>query len=289
MKRKIKTFIGITIGVLLISIAYYFFLEPVNLVTGGVTGLMILLKPILPFEPSVLMYILNISLLIIGLFTLGKDFFLKTCYASVLSPTIILIFEKTLSSDLILKGVNEANWYFISAIVSCVLMAVGLGICFRLNATTGGMDVVQKMMTKYLHIPYSKTMYLTDMVIIFVSGFFIKSTNSIYGIEGVVFGILVVYGIGFIVDYIALDAKSRRTAYIITSKPKEMKDMIFTRTKRGVTECDVRGGYTNNDLVMLICTLDNQEAYKLRDYIHEIDKDAFTFMSQTKEVIGEYD
>lgn len=289
MKRKIKTFIGITIGVLLISIAYYFFLEPVNLVTGGVTGLMILLKPILPFEPSVLMYILNISLLIIGLFTLGKDFFLKTCYASVLSPTIILIFEKTLSSDLILKGVNEANWYFISAIVSCVLMAVGLGICFRLNATTGGMDVVQKMMTKYLHIPYSKTMYLTDMVIIFVSGFFIKSTNSIYGIEGVVFGILVVYGIGFIVDYIALDAKSRRTAYIITSKPKEMKDMIFTRTKRGVTECDVRGGYTNNDLVMLICTLDNQEAYKLKDYIHEIDKDAFTFMSQTKEVIGEYD
>ena len=289
MKRKIKTFIGITIGVLLISIAYYFFLEPVNLVTGGVTGLMILFKPILPFEPSVLMYILNISLLIIGLFTLGKDFFLKTCYASVLSPTIILIFEKTLSSDLILKGVNEANWYFISAIVSCVLMAVGLGICFRLNATTGGMDVVQKMMTKYLHIPYSKTMYLTDMVIIFVSGFFIKSTNSIYGIEGVVFGILVVYGIGFIVDYIALDAKSRRTAYIITSKPKEMKDMIFTRTKRGVTECDVRGGYTNNDLVMLICTLDNQEAYKLRDYIHEIDKDAFTFMSQTKEVIGEYD
>lgn len=289
MKRKIKTFIGITIGVLLISIAYYFFLEPVNLVTGGVTGLMILFKPILPFEPSVLMYILNISLLIIGLFTLGKDFFLKTCYASVLSPTIILIFEKTLSSDLILKGVNESNWYFISAIVSCVLMAVGLGICFRLNATTGGMDVVQKMMTKYLHIPYSKTMYLTDMVIIFVSGFFIKSTNSIYGIEGVVFGILVVYGIGFIVDYIALDAKSRRTAYIITSKPKEMKDMIFTRTKRGVTECDVRGGYTNNDLVMLICTLDNQEAYKLKDYIHEIDKDAFTFMSQTKEVIGEYD
>ena len=97
MKRKIKTFIGITIGVLLISIAYYFFLEPVNLVTGGVTGLMILFKPILPFEPSVLMYILNISLLIIGLFTLGKDFFLKTCYASVLSPTIILIFEKTLT------------------------------------------------------------------------------------------------------------------------------------------------------------------------------------------------
>lgn len=289
MKTKIKSFLGITIGVVLISIAYYFFLEPANLVTGGVTGLMILFKPILPFEPSVLMYILNISLLIIGLFALGKDFFLKTCYASILSPTTILIFEKTLSSDLILKGVNESNWYFISAIVSCALMAIGLGICFRVNATTGGMDIVQKMMTKYLHIPYSKTMYLTDMVIILVSGFFIKNPGVIYGIEGVVYGILVVYGVGFIVDYIALDAKSRKTAYIITSKPKEMKDMIYSRTKRGVTECDVRGGYTNNELVMLICTLDNQEAYRLKEYIHEIDDNAFTFFSQTKEVLGEYD
>ena len=289
MKTKIRAFLGITIGVMLISIAYYFFLEPANLVTGGVTGIMILFKPILPFEPSILMYILNISLLIIGLFTLGKDFFLKTCYASVLSPTIILIFEETLESDMILKGVNPSNWYLISAVVSCVLMAVGLGICFRVNATTGGMDIVQKIMTKYLHIPYSKTMYLTDWVIILVSGFFIKDANVIYGIEGVVFGILVVYGVGYIVDYIALDAKSRRTAYIITSKPKEMKEMIFSCTKRGVTECDVRGGYTNKDLVMLICTLDNAEAYKLKEYIHKIDSEAFTFMSQTKEVIGEYD
>lgn len=87
MKKKLWTFLWITIGVLLISVAYYFFLEPSKLVTGGVTGLMIMLEPFLPFPPSILMYILNISLLLIGLFLLGKDFFFKTCYASVLSPT----------------------------------------------------------------------------------------------------------------------------------------------------------------------------------------------------------
>lgn len=75
MKKKLWTFLWITIGVLLISVAYYFFLEPSKLVTGGVTGLMIMLEPFLPFPPSILMYILNISLLLIGLFLLGKDFF----------------------------------------------------------------------------------------------------------------------------------------------------------------------------------------------------------------------
>ena len=114
MKKKLWTFLWITIGVLLISVAYYFFLEPSKLVTGGVTGLMIMLEPFLPFPPSILMYILNISLLLIGLFLLGKDFFFKTCYASVLSPTFILILEKTCEPDIILKGVNPNNWYFIS-------------------------------------------------------------------------------------------------------------------------------------------------------------------------------
>ena len=152
MKKKLWTFLWITIGVLLISVAYYFFLEPSKLVTGGVTGLMIMLEPFLPFPPSILMYILNISLLLIGLFLLGKDFFFKTCYASVLSPTFILILEKTCEPDIILKGVNPNNWYFISMLVSSVLMAAGLGICFRVNATTGGMDIFQKIMTKYTQI-----------------------------------------------------------------------------------------------------------------------------------------
>ena len=137
MKKKLWTFLWITIGVLLISVAYYFFLEPSKLVTGGVTGLMIMLEPFLPFPPSILMYILNISLLLIGLFLLGKDFFFKTCYASVLSPTFILILEKTCEPDIILKGVNSNNWYFISMLVSSVLMAAGLGICFRVRIKVG--------------------------------------------------------------------------------------------------------------------------------------------------------
>lgn len=288
IKKKLVQYLEIIVGVILLDLAYYFFLEPSKLVTGGVMGLAIMVEKYLPFSSSIFIYICNISLLILGLFMLGKEFFIKTCFASIFSPTVVLLLEHTCSPDAFLRGVNETNWYFISMLVAGAATAIGLGICFRANATTGGIDIVQKIMTKYLHIPYSKTMYFSDWLIILLSGFVIRN-GSVYGIEGVVYGGITVVLIGYIVDYIALNAKTRRTAYIITSKPSEMKAMIFDTTGRGVTECDVRGGYTGNNMIMLICTLEKTEAYKLQDKIHEVDKDAFTFMSQTKEVVGEYD
>lgn len=287
-KKKLIQFLEITFGIFLLSVAYYFFLDPSKLITGGITGITIMVKDYLPFPPSVFMYICNFALLAIGFFLLGKEFALKTIYASIMSPTFIMIFEFTIDTDVFLKAVNPANHYFISMIAGGLLTALGLGICFRNNATTGGMDIVQKILAKYLHIPYSKTMYLTDWAIIIISGFFINKGSSFYGIEGVIYGSLCVIIIGYVVDAIALNAKTRKTAYIITSKPAEMKQMIFDLVGRGVTESDVRGGYTGNNMVMLICTLEKSEAYKIRDRIHEIDSGAFTFMSQTKEVVGDY-
>lgn len=288
IKHKIIQYLEIIIGVSLLDIAYFFFFEPTSLVTGGIMGLSILVDQYLPFSPSIFMYICNISLLVLALFTLGKEFFIKTIFASLFSPTIVLLLEKTCNPEWFLQSVNEANWYFISMIVAGPLTALGLGLCLRAHGSTGGMDIVQKIMTKYLHIPYSKTMYFTDWVIVIIAGFFV-SDKYVYLIEGVVYGVITVLIIGYVVDYIALNAKSRRTAYIITSKPDEMKAMIYERIGRGVTECDVRGGYSKENLVMLICTLDSSEAYRLQDYIHLVDEHAFTFMTKTKEVVGEFD
>lgn len=285
---KLISYIEIVIGVICLDIAYYFFLQPTSLVTGGIMGISIMVEDFLPFSPSIFMYICNISLLILGLFTLGKDFFIKTCFTSIFSPTVILIFENTLETDLFLRSINQNNWYFASMIIAGIFTAIGLGLCFRRNATTGGIDIIQKIMTKYMHIPYSKTMYLTDWVIIILSGFFVSETY-IYNVESVLYGSLSVLLVGYLVDYIALNGKSKRTAYIITSKPNEMKQMIYDQISRGVTECDVRGGYTGNNRTMLICTLDKLEAYKIQNFIHIVDPESFTFMNQTKEVVGDYE
>lgn len=288
MKSKIWQFNKITFGIILMSLGYYFFLEPSGLITGGVMGLALVVKDFIPFSPSIFMYIVNGALLILSAFLLGKESTIKTIYASVLSPTIILILEQTCPSDIILKGVDPSNWFLISAIASSIIIGIGLGICLKCNSTTGGMDIVQKILHKYFHISYSKSMHYTDAIIILLSGFFVNKAGSVYGIEGVIFGFVGVIVIGFIVDYIALGAKSRRTVHVITSKPDEIKQMIYDKTDRGVTLCNVKGGYTNDDLVMVICTMDEYEAYKIREFIYEIDPSAFTFMSQTKEVIGDY-
>ncbi len=287
-KHKLIQYVEIIIGVILLDLAYFFFFEPASLVTGGIMGLSILIDDYLPFSPSVFMYICNITLLIIALFALGKDFFIKTIFASIFSPTVVLILENLCEPTWFLSSVNPANWYFISMLVASPLTALGLGLCLRAHGSTGGMDILQKIMSKYLHIPYSKTMYLTDWLIVILSGFFVES-NHLFSIECVVYGVLSVLIIGYVVDYVVLNAKTRRTAYIITKEPDKMKQMIYDKIGRGVTECDVRGGYEQKNMVMLICTLDVNEAYRLQDYIKQIDSTSFTFMTKTKEVVGEFE
>ncbi|MGL4950013.1 MAG: YitT family protein [Anaeroplasmataceae bacterium] len=284
-KKRVRQFIEISIGVLLLDIAYYFFLTPTGLVTGGTMGISIIISDYLPFSPSIFLYIVNGILLVVGLILLGKDFFFKTCYATVLSPTIILIFEQTMSPDFFFK-VDVQTPYIVAAIIGGLFTALGLGICFKNQGTTGGMDVIQKIMVKYMKIPYSKTMYLTDGLVILIGGAFVSLGN--YDIEMVLYGVMTVILVGYLVDIIVLKAKSRRTAYIVTTKSNEMKEMLFKSIGRGVTECDVRGGYTDENKVMLICTMEKNQAYKLLELVNEVDPDAFAFISATKEVVGNY-
>lgn len=286
MKKHIIQLVWIFLGVLLLDIGYFFFFLPTNLVIGGTMGIAIIVEKYLPFSTSIFLYIIDGILLIIGLIFLGKEFFTKTIFATLVSPSIILIFETFCDSNFFFKDSMQSS-YFVAMVAGGLLTALGLGLCFRNNGTTGGMDVIQKILSKYLHIPYSITMYLSDVIIIFIGGLFISS--KVYDIEMVIYGVICVIGIGFVVDFVALNAKSRRTAYIITTKPLEMKNMIYEKIDRGLTICDVKGGYTNESKTMIICTMDKSEAYRISEYVKQVDEEAFTFITQTKEVAGNYE
>ena len=287
MKKHIIQYIWIFIGVLLLDIGYYFFYLPSNLVTGGTMGIAVIVRKFLPFNTSIFLYIVDGILLLIGLIFLGKEFFIKTVFATIVSPTIIFIFENTLDSNFFFKNTMQSS-YFVAAFAGGTLSALGLGLCFRYKGSTGGMDVIQQILSKYFHVPYSIAMYATDIVIVLIGGFFVTKGVA-YDIEMVIFGVLAVVGVGFVVDYIALNAKSRRTVYIITTYPIEIKEMIYEKIDRGVTICDVKGGYTETPKTMIICTMDKSETYRINEYISEIDKNAFTFITQTKEVSGNYE
>ena len=303
IKRVAKQYILVTLGVIILDISFYFFMEPASIVTGGVFGLSIILEPLFNmagewFTASIFLYIVNITTLFLGLIFLGKDFFLKTMYGTLLSPTIVLLLELSCDPNFFYAGINDGNKELICLICGALLCGVGVGIAIHAGGSTGGMDVIQKIMSKYAKIPMSVSMYLSDGLIVLLAGFLLSKTvdgelvrsyTYMYQIENVVWGVLGVFIQGYIIDYICLNAKSRRTVYVITNNPDKIKDLIYSDVGRGLTLSDVRGGYTNDSKTMITCTMDKNEAYRVTEAITELDPHAFTFVTSCKQVSGEYD
>ena len=291
-KKFLKQYLMITFGVILLNLAFFFFLEPASIVTGGMMGVAIIIEPILKnigtwFTSSIFLYIVNGICLVLGLIFLGKDFFLKTIYASVVQPSILFIFERTMDHNFFYKTITDTNQGFICLICASILSGVGIGIAVKYNGSTGGMDVVQKIISKYCKVPISTTMYVTDAIVVLFAGFAFNPFS--YNIERVVLGVSGVIAVGFIVDVVALSLKPRRTMYVITKNPELIKDLIYKNLDRGVTFNKVIGGYTGDEQVMVICTMDKNEAYRMTSIVTDADPKAFTFVTSCKEVKGEYD
>ena len=304
--KTIKSFFEIILGVFMLAFAFYFFFSPTKLVNGGVSGITIILRStplgsISWYKDWMFMYLAQIVLLICALIFVGKDFFLKSILACVLDPTFNLIFEKSNCNPMyFLQTVPPSNFYLVSTVVGGLLSAVGIGICLRANSSTGGMDILQKILQQKLHIPYSKSMYLTDFFVVIIAGFVVNNYEIVgvdvsniegftYNVEMVIYGLVTVWLTGYVCDYIALNARKRRTAFIICDDPDIIRDYIFNEFDRGLTIVDAIGGYTNNPKKMIVCTIEKSQCYILRDKIKELDPSAFTFFAETKEVVGEYD
>ncbi len=288
--KLIHQYMFIFFGIVLYDIGFYFFLSPAKIVTGGMSGLAIILEPYLLqigswFTTSIFLYIVNGICLILGLIFIGKDFFLKTVYATLLQPTVLLIFELTMSSNYFVDSITN-NVELICLLCGSILAGVGIGIAIKFNGSTGGMDVIQKIISKYFNVPISVAMHVSDGLVVFISGFVFSPFG--FKIEKVVYGLIGVFAIAYIIDFIALSLKPRRTMYVITKKPNEIKELIYKEINRGVTFSSVYGAYSGEELTMVICTMDKNEAYRMTSKVVEIDKEAFTFVTSCKEVKGDY-
>lgn len=297
-KKWFIQYLWISVGVIFVTLGYYFFFDPAHIIAGGVTGLAVFLKPLLWensswFTSSIFLYGIEAICLLLGLIFIGKDFFLKTIYASLLYPSLVFILERiTIPGDaplqmVIYNSISPENVKLICLFLGALLTGGGVGIALRNNGSTGGIDVIQKMISKYAKIPLSQTMYFTDWVIVLFAG--LNFTPFSYSIEFVVYGSIAVIVEGFIIDYIALSIKPRRTVYVISDNPQSIKDLIYSELDRGVTFSPVMGAYTNKERTMVICTMDKNEAYRIVGMISKVDPKAFTFVTSCKEVRGEYD
>ena len=280
-KRYFKEWFYITIGIIVASIGYSFFVVPNNIVTGGVSGLGVLLMNLLNgFDPSLTILIANIIFLVVGLFFVGKDFFLKTVYGSIAFPLFIeltgLIYE-TIGYDLTTANLDIT----LIILFAAILIGYGLGLSIKHGGSTGGTEVLQKIAFKYFHIPFSISLYVFDGVVILLGMVLLGNVqNSLYAI---VFTILM----GYVMDSIIFSGFNKRAVYIISNEKEEIKKQILEACNRGVTSMKVVGEYSKQEKEMLVCVLSSNEYYKLRDIIENVDPKAFYFAVRASEVRGE--
>ncbi|HRT68781.1 MAG TPA: YitT family protein [Bacilli bacterium] len=279
-KKRILEFIYITCGVAIASFAFSFFLNPNNIVIGGISGISIIIKDLTGgYNPATMILILNVVLLLIGLIFLGKDFFIKTAYGSIMFPVFIWLFDFIYQ----IIAIDFSQMDMILVIVfSAIIMGSGLGIVVKHGGTTGGTEIPQKILFKYFHLPYSISLYILDGTVILL-GFILMEQK----IDFVFYEIIFMFICGFAMDLVIFSGFNKRAVYIISEKAEEIREELLTNFDRGVTGIKVIGEYSQSEKKMLLCVLSTLEYYKLRDFIGKIDKNAFFYAVRASEVRGE--
>lgn len=275
MIKKFNEFVIINIGMIMVACGMYFFLMPNNLATGGANGLAIVINSFIPtISVGMIMIFINIVLFILAFIVIGKEFGVKTIYASFGVSFIILILERTVVISHSLTGD-----VFLELILGILISGVGMGIVFNQDASTGGTDIIAKILNKFFHIDLGKGVLLSDLFITIMAAFAFNIKASLYAMLGVIIN-------GFVIDALIEGINMQKEVTVISNKSQNIKEFIINDLDRGVTVYNGKGGYENNSQDIIVVIIGRREFIKLRNFIKEIDKDAFITVSNVCEVFG---
>lgn len=262
-KEVVWELFTLTAAVAIIAAAVYFFLVPSHASVSSISGLGIILTNFIPLPLSVITMVLNVVLLIIGFITCGREFGTKTVYTSILLPVFIGIFERIFPNIGSLTKTQELDVLCYDLVVS-----VGLSILFNMNASSGGLDIVAKIMNKYLHIELGKAMSLAGMCVAL-------SAALVYDKKTVVLSVLGTYFNGMVVDHFIFGQNLKRRVCIITKYEEELRNFILHELHSGATIYDAIGAYNLDKRHEIITIVDKNEYQKLMNYINNLDPKAF--------------
>ena len=269
MKKKlnyadiIKETVILTVAVAIIAAAVYFFLVPSHTSVSSISGLGIVLSNFVPLQLSAITMILNVVLLIIGFFTCGREFGVKTVYTSVMLPLFLGLFEIIFPDFGSMTDSQELD-----VLCYVLVVSVGLSILFNRNASSGGLDIVAKIMNKYLHMELGKAMSLSGMCVAL-------SAALVYDKKTVVLSILGTYFNGIVLDHFIFDHNIKRRVCIITKKEEELRQFIVHDLHSGATIYEAIGAYKMEKRREIITIVDKGEYQKLMKFINQEDPKAF--------------
>ncbi len=259
----IKETLILTAAMAIVAGAVYFFLLPSHASVSSISGLGIILSNFVPLPLSAITMILNVLLLIIGFFTCGKEFGAKTVYTSIVLPLFLALFERIFPNFGSLTDSQELD-----VLCYILVVSIGLGILFNRNASSGGLDIVAKIMNKYLHMDLGKAMSLSGMCIAL-------SAALVYDKKTVVLSILGTYFNGIILDHFIFNHNVKRRVCIITKKEEELRQFIINDLHSGATIYESIGAYNMEKRNEIITIVDKSEYQKLMNYINREDPHAF--------------
>ena len=253
----------LTGAVAIIAAAVYFFLVPSHASVSSISGLGIVLANFVPLPLSAITMILNVVLLVIGFLTCGREFGAKTVYTSILLPAFIGLFERLFPNLGSLTDSQELD-----VLCYILVVSVGLSILFNRNASSGGLDIVAKIMNKYLHMDLGKAMSLSGMCVAL-------SAALVYDKKTVVLSVLGTYFNGLVLDHFIFDNNIKRRVCIITEKEEDLRRFIIEDLHSGATVYKSYGAYNMQKRREIITIVDKAEYQKLMSYMNREDPQAF--------------
>ena len=268
-----KEFIVITFATLIVSAAVFFFLIPSQVSVGSISGLAMILGNIIPLHISIITFILNGLLLIIGFLLIGKEFGAKTVYTSLLLPLFLRIFEIWFPDFSSINGDP-----FLDMVCYIFVVSIGLAILFRENASSGGLDIVAKLLNKYFRMDMGKAMALPGMCVALSSILF-------YDKKLVVLSLLGTYLKGLVLDHFIFGLNLKKRVCIISEKEAEIRSFILNRLHSGATIYEGRGAYDGQPKTEIITIVDKNEYALLMSYLLKTDPSAFVTVYTVSEVI----
>jgi len=270
-----QDYLLICLGSLLQALALCLFLAPSQLVVGGISGLAQIINHYTGFPIGFMTLLGNIPLFIIGWNRLGGSrFAVRTAFAvlsfSVFTDLLIFFLPKNgLTSDLILN-----------ALYGGVISGIGYGIVYRGKGTSGGTDILARILNHWRGISLSQSYLMTDAIVILIAGFTFSWQKALYAL-------VMLYVSGLAAEGATEGSNIVRTIMVVTDQPEKISELILNKMERGVTTMPVRGAYTGASRTLLYCVVSRSEVPQIKSLIHEIDRDAFIVVGHAHEAIGE--
>lgn len=261
-------------GVLLYALSFSLFFSPNDIVTGGSTGLSIIIKRMFNIDPSVFVLVFSAVFLIIGYTTLGKYNTIKTICGVIMLP-IFMKFTSIFPTFIDLSNLS----LFLTVLLGGVIMGLGNGIIIRSGFSTGGFQTIYQILNKYLAISIGKATLITNGILILLG-------STYFGITKALYAIVALYVASEITDKVMLETSINKTFFIITKKSSEINTYITEILGKSATIINAKGGYKDDNKKILMCAIPTRQYYQVKEVIENIDENAFFLITDTYEVYG---